>query len=117
MSKATIGELTELLLKFVHERDWKQFHNPKDMAISLTLEAAEVLELTQWKNGAELEAHLAGCREDLADELADVLFWVLEMSHHFQIDLSEAFRAKIAKNKIKYPVDKVKGLAKKYTEL
>ena len=117
MSNATIGELTELLLKFVHERDWMQFHNPKDMAISLTLEAAEVLELTQWKNGAELELHLAERRETLADELADVLFWVLELSHHFRIDLGDAFRAKIAKNQVKYPVDKAKGLAKKYTEL
>jgi NTP pyrophosphatase (non-canonical NTP hydrolase) len=117
MSNATIGELTQLLLKFVHERDWMQFHNPKDMAISLTLEAAEVLELTQWKNGAELDAHLAQRRENLADELADVLFWVLELAHHFQIDLGAAFRAKIAKNEVKYPVDKAKGLAKKYTEL
>jgi NTP pyrophosphatase (non-canonical NTP hydrolase) len=117
MSNATIGELTQLLLKFVHERDWMQFHNPKDMAISLALEAAEVLELTQWKNGVELESHLAQRREDLADELADVLFWVLELSHHFQIDLGAAFRAKIAKNEAKYPVDKARGQAKKYTEL
>jgi dCTP diphosphatase len=117
MSQATIGELTELLLKFVRERDWMQFHNAKDMAISLVLEAAEVLELTQWKNGPELQSHLAARRDDLADELADVLYWVLELAHHFQIDLGEAFRAKIAKNVAKYPVEKVKGLAKKYTEL
>jgi NTP pyrophosphatase (non-canonical NTP hydrolase) len=117
MSQSTIQELTDLLLKFVNERDWMQFHNAKDMAISLVLEASEVLELTQWKNGADLQNHLTERREDLADELADVLFWVLELSHHFQIDLGEAFRAKITKNQAKYPVEKVKGLAKKYTEL
>lgn len=117
MSQSTIEDLTQLLLKFVHERDWMQFHNAKDMAISLVLEASEVLELTQWKNGAELENHFKARREDLADELADVLFWVLELSHHFQIDLGEAFRAKIAKNEAKYPVEKAKGIAKKYTEL
>lgn len=117
MSDTTISELTGLVLKFVHERDWKQFHNPKDMAISLSLEAAEVLELTQWKNGAELDAHLAGNVEQIGDELSDVLFWVLEMSHHFQIDIGEAFRKKLAKNCAKYPVEKARGQAKKYTEL
>ena len=117
MSTTTIAELTDLVLKFVQERDWKQFHNAKDMAVSLTLEAAEVLELTQWKNGAKLEAHMAASVEELGDELADVLFWVLEISHHFKIDLGEAFRKKMAKNAAKYPVAKFKGQAKKYTEL
>jgi NTP pyrophosphatase (non-canonical NTP hydrolase) len=113
----TIAEMTEIVLKFVAERDWKQFHNPKDMALSLTLEAAELLELTQWKNGAELEEHLRKNREQVADELADVLFWVLEISDHFGIDLGAAFVAKMAKNAAKYPVEKAKGVARKYTEL
>ena len=113
----TLAELTELLSKFVQERDWKQFHNPKDMAISLSLEAAEVLELMQWKNGPELEAHLRAHPALLADELSDVLFWVLEMAHHFQIDLDKAFEQKLAKNAEKYPVEKSRGKAKKYTEL
>jgi NTP pyrophosphatase (non-canonical NTP hydrolase) len=117
MPQPTLAELTEQLLKFVHERDWKQFHNPKDMAISLTLEAAEVLELMQWKNGEELAAHLAANREAMADELSDVLFWVLEMAHHFQIDLGEAFPKKLAKNALKSPVEKSRGKSTKYTEL
>jgi NTP pyrophosphatase (non-canonical NTP hydrolase) len=113
----TIAELTDLVLKFVQERDWEQFHNAKDMALSLTLEAAEVLELTQWKSGPELQSHMSAHVDELGDELSDVLFWVLEMSHRFQIDLPAAFRKKMARNAEKYPVEKAKGLAKKYTEL
>lgn len=117
MSQTTLNELTELLLAFVHERDWKQFHNPKDMAISLILESAELLELTQWKNGQELQAAMESRREAVADELADVLFWVLEIGDHFQIDLAQAFKDKLRKNAEKYPVEKARGSSKKYTEL
>ena len=117
MAESTLAELTQLLLQFVHERDWKQFHNAKDMAISLVLEASELLELTQWKNGPELESSLRHNREPLADELADVLFWVLEISDHYQIDLGEAFRSKMKKNAAKYPIEKAKGKSTKYTEL
>lgn len=117
MSSATIAELTALALRFRDERDWKQFHNPKDMAISLALESAELLELMQWRNGAELEKHLKAKNEALGDELADVLFWVLAIAHEHHIDLGDAFRKKIAKNEAKYPVHKAKGSAKKYTEL
>jgi len=117
MSQTTLNELTELLLAFVHERDWKQFHNPKDMAISLILESAELLELTQWKNGQELQAAMEARREAVADELADVLFWVLEIADHFKIDLAQAFKDKLRKNAEKYPVEKARGTSKKYTEL
>jgi len=117
MSQSTIEELTTLALAFRDERDWKQFHNPKDMAISLCLEANEILELMQWKNGQELDEHLGQKREALADELSDVLFWVLEMAHEHKIDLGEAFKTKMLKNAAKYPVDKARGSAKKYTEL
>ena len=117
MSDPRLSELTRLLTKFVDDRDWKQFHNPKDMAISLVLEAAEVLELTQWKNGRQLEAHLRRNKEALADELSDVLFWVLEMAHQLQIDLGQAFVQKLKKNAEKYPVAKARGKSTKYTEL
>jgi len=117
MNARTLAELTDLVLKFREERDWKQFHNPKDMAISLCLEANEILELMQWKNGEDLASHLDTKREDLADELSDVLFWVLEMAHEYKIDLGDAFRAKMKKNEAKYPVEKARGSAKKYTDL
>jgi NTP pyrophosphatase (non-canonical NTP hydrolase) len=113
---ATIHELTELVLKFRHDRDWKQFHNPKDMALSLSLEAAELLEWMQWRNGAELDKHLRKNRDRVGDELADVLGWLLLLATDLEIDLAEAFRAKIKLNEAKYPVEKAKGSAKKYTE-
>jgi NTP pyrophosphatase (non-canonical NTP hydrolase) len=113
----SIAELTKLALAFRDERDWKQFHNPKDMALSLVLESAEVLELMQWKNGAELNEHLARNRQKLAEELSDVLFWVLAMGNDFGIDLGESFKAKLIDNAAKYPIDKAKGVSTKYTEL
>lgn len=114
---ATLEELTQLVLKFREERNWAQFHNPKDVALSLSLEAAELLELTQWRNGEELMAYLKVNREALADELSDILGWVLVFASDQGIDLAEAFRKKIEKNGVKYPVEKARGVAKKYTEL
>jgi dCTP diphosphatase len=114
---ATLQKLTEQVLRFRDERDWAQFHNPKDIAVSLTLEAAELLELTQWKSGKELLKHLKEHREDLADELADILGWVLVMAHDQGIDLGDALKKKLKKNAVKYPIEKARGVAKKYTEL
>ena len=114
---ATLEELTQLVLKFREERNWAQFHNPKDVALSLTLEAAELLELTQWRNGDELKAHLTANREALGDELSDILGWVLVFAHDQGIDLAEVFQRKLVKNAEKYPVEKARGVAKKYTEL
>src|SRR5947207_2641567 len=118
-SPASIDDLTKLVLKFRADRDWQQFHNPKDQALSLCLEAAELLELMQWRNGAELEEHLRNSttRQRLGEELADVLGWVLLLAHDQQIDLAEAFRRKIEVNEKKYPVEKSRGSAKKYDEL
>jgi NTP pyrophosphatase (non-canonical NTP hydrolase) len=112
-----VDQLTALACKFRNERDWKQFHNSKDMALSLMLEAGELLELVQWKSGQDLEKHLHLKKGELADELCDVLYWVLVIAHDHNIDLRKAFRAKIRKNRAKYPIAKVRGKAKKYTEL
>ena len=117
MSDETIADLTAIALKFRDDRDWKQFHNFKDMALSLALESAELLEVAQWRNGQELEDHARANKEAIGEELSDILFWVLEISHELQIDLGEAFKAKVAKNAAKYPVEKARGSAKKYTEL
>src|SRR4051812_25412086 len=113
----TISELTKLALQFRDERDWKQFHNPKDMALSLVLEASELLELMQWKNGEELEAHLNAHRQNLGEELSDVLFWVLAIASDRGIDIGEAFKQKLLKNAQKYPIEKAKGVSTKYTNL
>ena len=113
----TIEQLTQIALRFRDERHWKQFHNPKDLALTLALEAAEVLEHVQWRNAKELEAHLRERKSDVADELADVLHVILLLAEHLDIDLADAFVKKMAKNAKKYPVEKSKGSARKYTEL
>lgn len=113
-----LQELTQAAEQFIHDRDWKQFHKPKDCAISLTLEAAEVAELFQWKTDEQMAAMKSGEKqEDLADELSDVLFWVLTMANDFNIDMKEAFLRKLEKSAKKYPIEKAKGNATKYTEL
>ena len=87
------------------------------MAISLSLEAAEVLEHFQWKNGEELEEYVKTHKEHIGEELSDVLYWVLLMSHDLDIDIIEALNKKMNKNEEKYAVEKAKGNHKKYTEL
>nr|WP_320134007.1 nucleotide pyrophosphohydrolase [uncultured Holophaga sp.] len=109
--------LTQRVLAFRDERDWAQFHNPKDLAISLALESHEVMELFQWKGPDELESVCRERREDLADELADVLAYTLLLAHGTGIDLQEALLAKLEKNALKYPVEKARGSNRKYTEL
>lgn len=113
----TISALTRKILAFRNARDWAQFHNPKDVAISLTLEAAELLEHFQWKTPAEIDRHLKTRKEDVADELADVLYYVLLLSHDLKIDPAKALASKLKKNAKKYPVRKAKGRSAKYTEL
>ena len=114
-NRATLDALAKLVLQFRDERDWKQFHNPKDMALSLALEAAELMELMQWRNGRELDEHLAQIRTRVGEELSDVLGWILLLAHDQQIDLADAFRKKIESNKRKYPIDQARGSARKYT--
>lgn len=114
---AEIEDLKKAVTDFRDERDWAQFHNPKDMAISLALEAAEVLEHFQWKNNDEMKAHVAENKEELSEELADVLYWILLMCNDLEIDISDAFINKLVKNAKKYPISKAKGNHKKYTEL
>jgi len=112
-----IQQLTQLINQFREERDWKQFHKPKDMVISLMLEASEVAELFQWKTEEEMEAmRTPQGNEDLADELSDVLAYLLQIAHDHNIDLKEAFLRKMEKSAKKYPIEKARGNKKKYTE-
>lgn len=115
--KTTIDDLTAMALKFRDEREWAQFHNPKDVALSMMLEMAELIEIMQWKNGEELQAHLQSQREHLGEELSDVLYWLLVLAHDLNIDLPSAFAAKLQQNAKKYPIEKAKGVARKYREL
>lgn len=112
-----IKSLTAKIIKFREERDWEQFHKPKDLALSLTLEAAEVLEHFQWKSNEEIEKYIKTNKDDIGEELADVFYWILLLSYDLKIDLIKTFNKKMKQNAKKYPVEKVKGSKKKYTEL
>ena len=111
--------LTAAILEFRDARDWQQFHTLRNLIVSLNLEAGELLELTQWKNDAEIDALPADEKsaEALRDECADILLYLLLIADKAGIDLAAAAREKLAKNAAKYPVDKAYGSRAKYTEL
>lgn len=112
-----IKKLTEKIVKFRDKRDWKKFHNPKDMTLSLVLEATEVLEHFQWKDKEEIEEFVKTNKDEISEELADVLYWVLLMSNDLKINIKKALEDKIRKNEKRYPVAKSKGRHTKYTKL
>lgn len=116
-SDTSLADLQKMIRKFVDDRDWDQFHNPKDLSISLALEAAEVMEHFQWKNSDEMAEHIVKKKTEVGEELADVFYWVLLLTNKLDIDLVDAFDKKMAKNETKYPVEKAKGSHKKYSEL
>ena len=110
----TIEEIMDEILKFRDDRDWKQFHNPKDLAISISLEAAELLEVFQW-SGTDLTA--ADKREKIEEELADVLIYCFLMADAVGADVDELIIRKLHTNNEKYPIEKAYGSNAKYTEL
>ena len=112
-----IKKLTKRIVDFRDARDWKQFHNPKDLAISLNLEASEVLEHFQWKSEKEIEKYIKTNKDEIAEELADVLNYLLLTAHDLNIDLVDALNKKIDKSESKYPVEKAKGTHTKYNKL
>src|SRR3989338_6386706 len=101
-----IDVLVKKIIAFRDARDWKQFHNPKDLALSLVLEATEVMEHFQWKNNKEIEKYVIEKKNEIGEELADVLYWVLLISHDLKIDVLDALEKKIQKNEEKYPIKK-----------
>ncbi len=110
----SIKELQSRITKFRDDRDWKQFHNPKDLAISISLEAAELLEIFQW-SGTDTSAD--GKKEKVEEELADVMMYCFLMADRMGLDVKEIINKKIETNNKKYPVEKAYGKADKYTEL
>ena len=106
-----IGEITQALLKFRNERDWEQFHNPKDLALAINVEAGELLELFLWKNSENANT------EKIKEELADVFAYAFLLAEKYKLDVKEIVLDKISKNGEKYPIEKAKGTAKKYDEL
>ena len=106
-----IHQLTEALRKFRDERDWAQFHNAKDLAMALNIEAAELLEVFLWKAPEQADI------DSVKEELADVIAFALLLADKYDLDVKQIVLEKMAKNALKYPVEKSKGSAKKYTEL
>lgn len=115
-SDQNLTDLQKMIRAFCDGRDWDQFHNPKDLSISLALEAAEVMEHFQWKNEDEMTTHIEKYKTEVGEELADVFYWVLLLANKLDIDLVAAFQEKMEKNAQKYPIEKAKGNHKKYTE-
>ncbi len=109
-----LAEITQALLQFRDERNWAQFHTLRNLIVSLNLEAAELLELTQWKSEEEM---LGISGEALRDECADVLLYLLLIADKAGINLEEAARNKLKKNAAKYPIEKSYGSSRKYTQL
>jgi NTP pyrophosphatase (non-canonical NTP hydrolase) len=110
----SIKELTENAVEFRDERNWKQFHTPKDLAISISLEASELLEVFQW-SGSDTEVDTDKKLKGVREELADIIIYSLLMAHDLDLDVSEIVNDKIALNRKKYPADQAYGRADKYT--
>lgn len=106
-----IEQILEELRRFNQERDWDQFHNGKDLAIGLSVEASELLELFLWKNPEAVD------QRKIREELADVLNYAFQMADKYGLDIKEIMMEKIRRNAEKYPVEKARGSAKKYNEL
>ncbi len=112
-----IKKLQARIVGFRDERDWKQFHNPKDTAISIICEAAELLDEFKWKTPQQIEEHVRTNKQAVADELMDVLYSTLLLCHDLDIDIPAEFERKMRINEQKYPVEKAKGKNLKYTKL
>lgn len=117
--KTSIYQLKQLIQDFVDERDWRKYHNPKDLAISIAIEAAELMELFQWVSERKVEKVLEDAERftRLEEELADIIILCFNLANVLDVDVAKAVRKKVEKNRAKYPVDLVKGNYKKYTQL
>ncbi|SMO93283.1 nucleotide pyrophosphohydrolase [Fodinibius sediminis] len=105
------------LEEFNKERDWDQFHSPKNIAMALSVEASEIVEIFQWMQGEESFELNASEKEKLEEELGDVFLYLQLLASKYDIDLLEVAKKKLEKNKEKYPIEKAKGSSKKYTDL
>jgi len=111
-----IQMIQQKIRAFRDERDWLQFHTPKDMATAIAIEASELQELFLWKNPSEVNDVLLRKREQVEDEIADIAVYLLELADILQMDLPAIIDRKLAKNAAKYPADRVRGSSRKYTE-
>ncbi|MDP2750554.1 MAG: nucleotide pyrophosphohydrolase [Nanoarchaeota archaeon] len=117
--KTNVKDLKDKVKKFCEDRDWDQYHNAKDLAIGIITESSELLEHFRFKSEKQVEEMMKDPkkRQEISDEMADVLYFLLRLSQKYDIDLTKALDEKMKKNNEKYPVEKAKGLNKKYNEL
>jgi len=117
--QTTIANLKEILLKFRNARQWEQFHTPKNLANAISIESSELMEHFLWKTDDEIEQSLKEVkfREEVEDELADIVNFCLNFANRTHIDIASVVKRKMAKNEERYPVEKSKGNARKHTEL
>ncbi len=113
----SIREMTRLAVQFRDERNWSQFHNPKDLAISVSLESAEILEHFQWKSESEIDSFDETWKVSVGHELADVLIYLVLLADRLKIDLVDCFEKKMSINASRYPVHKSYGTSAKYDKL
>ncbi len=116
-SNTNLQELKDKVKKFCEERDWDKYHNAKDLAIGVITEASELLEKFRFKSEKEIDEILESKKQEISEELADILYFVLRLAQKYHIDMSTELDKKLAKNELKYPINKSKGSNKKYTEL
>lgn len=116
--ESEMEKLKKIIQDFCEERDWDQYHNPKDLAIGLSTESNELLDLFRFKTNEQMVVMLndGKKREEISDEIGDIFFFLLRFSQMYDIDLTEAVEHKLKKNNYKYPVEKAKGMNKKYNE-
>jgi NTP pyrophosphatase (non-canonical NTP hydrolase) len=112
-----ISKITKKIIKFRDERDWMQFHDPKNMAVSIMLEASELLEHFQWKTKEEVRKYVTQNKTEIKDEIADIALYLFELADNLGINLIGAMEEKLKKNEMKYPVEKAKGKHTKYNKL
>jgi len=112
-----IKTIIKKINKFRDDRDWLQFHDPKNMAVSIMIEAAELLEHFQWKTKDEVQEYIKENKAEIADEIADIAMYLFELTDNLGIDLIEAMDKKLIKNEIKYPIEKAKSKHTKYNKL
>ena len=113
--RTTLQELKRRMAEFVRERDWEQFHTPKNLSMSIAIEAAELMEHFQWLTVEQSKSLEADALQEIGEELADIVIYALSLSNTLGLDLSHTVLAKMEKNIRKYPSDKVRGKAHKYT--
>lgn len=114
-AKVTLQDLKQKMAQFVRERDWEQFHTPKNISMSIAIEAAELMEHFQWLTVEQSQQLDAAALADIGEELADIVIYALSMANFLKLDLARTVLAKMEKNSRKYPADKVQGKAHKYT--